>query len=228
MKLHTTICTALLLASHFCLAQTYKLKGNVKGLSVDSLLILKFKGDKVEGAKVKVSKQKFYYEDAITEPYFIQILKLKNGSTETTGKLADILVEPGTIQITGTADQYDSIKVKGSTADLVLKNYLQEDKALLARWDKLKESYDVYVANGDTASRKKVGKELNAITLKERVPLLKAYVAKYRRQIVGALIPNFCTLKEVLKKEDYLEMYNSLSPKMQQTGYGQSVFNNSK
>jgi len=50
----------------------------------------------------------------------------------------------------------------------------------------------------------------------------------YNDNIIGALIPNFCTLQEVLKKEDYLEIYNLLNEKMRKTNYGQNIFEKTK
>ncbi len=228
MKLFLTTGLSILLTFNFCFGQTYKINGKIKNLKVDSLLILKFKGDHIEASKTKVSKGNFVYKDTISEPYFIQILKLKNGTNETNGKLADILVEPGNLNIVGKNDNYDSIKVSGSKSDLILKMYLNEDKELSKKWDSLKLIYDDFVSKGDTLNRKKAGKELNNITLGQRVPLLKSYVQKYNNEIVGALIPNFCTLKEILKKEDYLEMFNFLTDKIKKTNYGQSVYNRTK
>jgi hypothetical protein len=95
-----------------------------------------------------------------------------------------------------------------------LKKYLKKDKVFSKKWDSLKLIYDNFVSKGDTLNRKKTGKELNNITLGQRVPLLKSYVQNYNNEIVGALIPNFCTLKEILEKEDYLEMFNFLTDKI--------------
>ena len=228
MKYLIAICSFIILTINYCIGQIYKIEGEIKNLKSDSLLILKFKGNNIEGSKIKVFNEKFYYRDSVSEPYFIQILKLRNGTNESEGKLADILVESGKIFIKGTNDKYDSIKVTGSKSDLIMKKYLQEDKKLSIQWDSLKEVYDSFVEKGDTINRKKTGQLLNNITLKQRVPLLKYYVQKYNNEIVGALIPNFCTLKDVLKKEDYLEMYNSLSDEIRATKYGQSVYERTK
>lgn len=228
MKIVITTSLSMLLLLHFSFGQTYTIKGKIKKLESDSLLILKFKGDNIEASKIKVSKGNFVYEDSIAEPYFIQILKMAKGSNETIGKLADILVEPGIINIDGISDHYDSLKIRGSKSDLILKMYLKEDKLLSKKWDSLKLIYDDFESKGDTLNRKKTGKELNSITLKQRVPLLKSYVKKYNNEIIGALIPNFCTLREVLKKEDYLDMFNFLTDEIKQTNYGQSIYNRTK
>lgn len=205
-------------------AQTYELQGKIAGLTSDSLLLLKAKGKVFESAKIKVTNGSFNYSEPILEPYFVQLFKLKKGTNETDGKLAELLVAPGKISITGNADEFSSIKIEGSEPDKILKTYLKEDELLVKKWDKLKEEYDSYVANGDTVARKKIGSALNHILLKERVPLLKKYVSEHSNKIVGALIPNFCTLNEVLKKEDYLEMYTKLTLSMQQSDYGKNLF----
>ena len=216
------------LASGCCFGQTYLIKGKVEGLLSDSLMILKFKGENIEAAKINVSKGFFKFKDSISEPYFIQMLKLSNEAGKTDGKLTEFLVESGKITIKGSSDKYESIKIKGSKADLALKRYLEEDKSLQKKWDSLYTIYEDYVLKEDTINRKSVGQTLNNITFEQRVPLLKKYVRQYNYNIIGALIPNFCTLQEVLKKEDYLEIYNLLDEKMRKTNYGQNIFEKTK
>ena len=216
------------LASGCCFGQTYLIKGKVEGLLSDSLMILKFKGENIEAAKINVTKGFFKFKDSISEPYFIQMLKLSNEAGKTDGKLTEFLVESGKITIKGSSDKYESIKIKGSKADLALKRYLEEDKSLQKKWDSLYTIYEDYVLKEDTINRKSVGQTLNNITFEQRVPLLKKYVRQYNYNIIGALIPNFCTLQEVLKKEDYLEIYNLLDEKMRKTNYGQNIFEKTK
>lgn len=216
------------LVSGCCFGQTYLIKGKVEGLLSDSLMILKFKGENIEAAKINVSKGFFKFKDSISEPYFIQMLKLSNEAEKTDGKLTEFLVESGKISIKGSSDKYESIKIKGSKSDLALKRYLEEDKSLQKKWDSLYTIYEDYVLKEDTINRKSVGQTLNNITFEQRVPLLKKYVRQYNYNIIGALIPNFCTLQEVLKKEDYLEIYNLLDEKMRKTNYGQSIFEKTK
>ena len=216
------------LASGCCFGQTYLIKGKVEGLQSDSLMILKFKGENIEAAKINVTKGFFKFKNSISEPYFIQMLKLSNEAGKTDGKLTEFLVESGKITIKGSSDKYESIKIKGSKADLALKKYLEEDKSLQKKWDSLYTIYEDYVLKEDTINRKSVGQTLNNITFEQRVPLLKKYVRQYNYNIIGALIPNFCSLQEVLKKEDYLEIYNLLDEKMRNTNYGQSIFEKTK
>jgi hypothetical protein len=82
MKLFLTTSLSILLTCSFCFGQTYKINGKIKNLKTDSLLILKFKGDNIEVSKIKVSKGNFVHEDTISEPYFIQILKIKKVLTK--------------------------------------------------------------------------------------------------------------------------------------------------
>lgn len=219
----TIILLTLTSLSVFGQGKTYELLGKIEGLKVDSLLIMKSRGDNIEFALVKVVNESFYYKDTITEPYFIQILKISRETKDAQGKLAEFMVEPGKIKITGQNDYFKSIQIKGSKSDIILKSYLIEDNLLSDKWHSLKETYDTYKLKGDTLSAKKLAQQLNDITLKERVLLLKSYVTRYRDNIVGALIPNFCTLQEVLKREDYLEMFNLLTDEIKNTKYGQSI-----
>ena|SRR5688500_9187817 len=103
-----------------------------------------------------------------------------------------------------------------------------QDKILQDKWDRLKVTYDTLRKHNDNVSAKRIGIQLNDINKKERINLLKTHVIKYRANIVGAVLPNFCTLQEHLTKSDYFEMYNSLSDAMKMTDYGKSVLEYSK
>lgn len=210
-----------------CFGQRYKLEGNVVGLKSDSLLILKAKGSGFEGAKVKVVNGVFNYADKVGEPYFVQLFKLKN-TGETDGKLAEFMVESGVIIIEGKSDSFENVSVIGSKSDLVLKSYLKEDQKIVDKWERLKIDYDKYASQNDTLNKKRIGLQLNEILFKERVPLLKKYVKANHNNIVGALLPNFCTLKALLKPEDYLELYNMLTSKMKNSDYAKSTLTQSK
>lgn len=218
----------LLLVTGVCKAQAYKVSGDVKGLKNDSLLILSLKGKNTSVKKIKVVAGKFAFEDTLKEPYFVQVFKLKNGSNEMEGKLTEFLAEAGTIAITGPSPRFEDVQVAGSVADQVLKKYLKEDAKIVANWEQLKVQYDQYVTQKDTLSRKKAANGLNDMLFKERIPLLKQYVAQYKNNMLGALLPNFCLLKDVLSKADYLEMYNMLTVQFQQTDYAKSTFEKSK
>lgn len=203
-------------------AQTYVIQGDIPELSADTLVILKIR-DGYEVDKIPVVDGRFEYQDSIAEPYFVQLLIVDPGTNETSGKLTEFMVEAGTIYVEGEDADYEQVRVRGSESDRVLKAYFAEDEVLSERWNSLKLEYDEYQAAGDTLARKQAARTLNSITFDERIPLLKQYVKRYRDQVIGALIPNFCTLQEVLKPEDYREMYEMLTPEMQQTAYGQSI-----
>lgn len=219
--------------------KVYVLHGNIKNLKSDSVIITKFIGDSIALDFVKVTKGLFIYSDSIITPYFIQIDKFEradpvnnNGSKEfhllTGGKLAEFIVEPGTIYIQGTSDLLDSIKVSGSYSDSLLKEYFMQDKLLQDKWDRLKINYDAARKQSDNMNAKQIAAQLNDINKNERVSLLKRYVTKYKGNIVGSLLPLFCTLQEYLTKSDYFEMYNSLTDDMKLTDYGKSVLGYSK
>lgn len=216
-----------LLIESVCFGQNYELKGNVVGLKSDSLLILKVKGNVFEGAKVKVANGVFHYKDKIDEPYFIQLFKLKN-TGETDGKLGEFMVEPGIITVEGNSETFENIRINGSKSDIVLKRYFKEDQKIIDKWELLKIDYDKYSSENDTLNKKKIGLKLNEILFKKRIPLLKKYVKTNRNNIVGALLPNFCTLKAVLKPEDYLELYNMLTSKIKTSDYAKSTLIRSK
>jgi hypothetical protein len=208
--------------SVFCFGQQYQLIGRVEGLQADTILILKIKSD-YEIDKIPVKNGRFRYRDSISEPFFVQLMTIDPATQETTGKMTELMVEPGKIRITGVADDFESFTVKGSASDRVLKEYFAADQAWTDQWSALKVEYDAYVEQGDTVNRKKMAVQLNNITNNERVPLLKRYVRDYRASVIGALLPNFCTLEQVLNPVDYEEMYRALDAEIQSTAYGQSL-----
>ena len=230
MKINKIYCISaflILYVSSPVFAQTYTLKGNLTGIESDSLFILKYKRGGVSGEKIPAAGGSFQYSDTISEPYFIQILTISKVTNQTSGKIADVLVEAGEININGPASDFSKINITGSKSDLILKEYLSKDMDLQKEWHKLKVVYDKYVNTGDSLNRKKVALKLNSINYKERIPLLKVYVKKYRGEIIGALIPNFCTLSDILSKQDYLEMFEYLTQEMKISAYGKSILNKS-
>lgn len=202
------------------------IKGNVKHLDDNELLVIKFDNGGMEIDSIPVINNKFKYAGKVKEPYFIQLL-IKEGN-ETKGKLTEFMIENSEITITGNSIEYDSIKVVGSKSDKILKEYLKKEESLRSKWNTLKVDYDKYVKLGDSINRKKVAEKLNYILKEERVGLLKKYVSNYSDTTIGALLPNFCTIENVLTQEDYKVLYNSLSDKIKKTDYGKGLLVKSK
>ncbi len=202
------------------------IKGNVKNLNNAKLLVLKFVNGGIEGDSISVKNDKFEYLGKVKEPYFIQIL-IKDGKS-TKGKLTEFMVENSEITIIGNSVEYDSVKVLGSKSDKILKEYLKKDDILSSKWNKLKLEYDKYVEQEDTINQKKLAKKLNYILQEERVGLLKKYVSENSNSTVGALLPNFCTIQNVLTKKHYKELYDSLSEEVKKSDYGKGLLEKSK
>jgi hypothetical protein len=229
MKKNMRIITVLVLATLLfgCKNQEKNLdgfiiKGNIKNLNNSKLLVLKFVNGGIEGDSISVINNKFEYSGKVKEPYFIQLL-IKDGKS-TKGKLTEFMIENSEIHIQGNSIEYDSIKVSGSQSDKILKEYLKKDEVLNLKWDLLKIEYDKYVKSNDSINRKKTGKKLNKILQVDRIGLLKKYVTDYSNETVGALLPSFCTIENALTEKDYEEIYNTLSEQIQETDYGQRIF----
>jgi hypothetical protein len=202
------------------------IKGNITGLNNSELLVLKFINGGIEIDSIAVVNNNFKYTGKVKEPYFIQLL-IKDGKT-TKGKLSEFMIENSEIIIKGNAPEYDSIQVSGSKSDKILKEYLEKDDVLATKWNELKLEYDKYVESNDTINRKKIAKKLNYILKEERIGLLKTYVFNNSNSTVGALLPNFCTIENALTKENYKELYNSLSEEIKKSDYGQELLEKSK
>ena len=169
---------------------------------------------------ISVIDYKFQYSGKVEKPV-MTILYVKTDSTTT--EFTEFMLENAEIEIEGSLMDFDSFTIKGSQSDEILKRYLKEDGVLVQKWNSLKLEYDEAILIGDTLKSKELGNNLNNILLNDRVGLLKSYVKENYNNQVGALLPNFCTLKEFLTSEDYLQMYQSLSVDVQKSWYGQSV-----
>ncbi len=215
----------------------YELHGKIKGLKSSYVRLIKFPGDTIELVDIPVINETFNYIDSFIEPYLVNINtagelhELHQGDSYFTNigshKLAELLLQPGIINISGTAAKYDSIQVDAGSSNKVIKQYLKEDEQLAISWATLKASYDSIKKNPPVSQHKQLAADLNKIA-EQRIILLKNYVKQNSNSMTGALLPNFCMLHSVLKKEDYLEMYNVLSADIQKSYYGQSVLGNSK
>ena len=199
----------------------FKISGNVKNLNNNDLLVLKFVNDGIELDSISVLNNEFEYSGSVIEPYFVQLL-IKDGNS-TKGKLTEFMIENTEIIIEGNTVDYDSIQVSGSKSDQILKEYFKKDAVLSSQWDVLKIEYDEYVAINDSINKKLIGEKLNSILKIDRVSLLKKYVKNNSQNVVGALLPKFCSIENVLTEKDYQEMYDTLSQKIKETDYGNSL-----
>jgi hypothetical protein len=204
-------------------SQGYTIAGDIKGLKNKKLLLIKIVDGNFLGEEVSVTDGKFFFSGTADEPFFAQLLRIKNGTkTETEGKLTELIIENSNITLSGKSPKYDDVKISGSVADSVLKIYLAEDHLLDNKWDKLKARLKL-ISKTQKRERDSLIKVMNFVLLNEKIPLLKHYVKENSNSIVGALIPNFCTMTKLLKKEDYREMYDMLTPEIQKTALAKSI-----
>ncbi len=210
--LRRIILSFLGLFGFICYAQNVHVSGYIKGLKRDSLMIMRYNNG-IDIRYIKVKNERFEFTDQIKEPVYIQIMGQ--------GKL-DLLIEPGNIKLTGSAPFNNQITVSGSRSDSVMKAYLKEDDLLSDSWYKYKDNYDSLKKKNMPAETAAVKEKMN-VTLYSRVALLKQYVGNFHTEIVGALLINFCMLKDVLTKADLKEMYTGLSPDIRKSAYGRSV-----
>ena len=139
-----------------------------------------------------------------------------------TNKLADILLDNREILVSGSRPLYDSIKVSGSDIDVQWKELYAEDQRISNRRYRLNQISKSLTDKGDTATSNKI-KVLADELMNDRILLLKKSVKKYGDSPVAAVLVNLCTIPDRLTKEDFLEMYNSLSVAMKTTYYGEEI-----
>lgn len=205
----------------------FQVNGKVQGLQADSLSVLHFDTPSAPRfEKIPAFNGDFQFSGKAEFPYFVQIIYLTEDGTNR--KLTEFMLENSNLLIVGETAHFDSIRVVGSSSDIILKSYLEEDKGLLKHWDKLKEIYDQSKESGDHSTAGIIAKKLNQITEVDRKALLKAYVERHKEQMIAALLPNFCLLSDQLTPDDYLDLYASLSIPIQQSIYGQELLLKSK
>ena len=222
----STIITAIFLAiATFAFSQnSFEIHGDIKGLDNEKVLFLKILGESFETEIVEVHNGKFSIKGELDEPYFVQIMPIKNGTeNEAVGKLAEFILEASKIYVVGCSKAYEDVKVYGSEADKVLKAYFMEDELLTDRFLLLQAQRKTYEEKGALEKAAVIKKEMYQIAKVDRIALLKSYVKDHKNTIIGALLPNFCTMDNVLSNEDYREIYNTLSPANQKTAFGQSI-----
>ncbi|AQX87146.1 DUF4369 domain-containing protein [Elizabethkingia bruuniana] len=215
----------LIFFSNVCFSQKFSISSDLKQLTSDSLMIIKFNSEKPEILKIATKNGNFNYSDTLKNPYFFQIIKLEKGKP--TGKLAEFIVEPTKLKLTGTADKLENIIVSGSKSNDILTRYFKEDKLLVDDWNKLKVIFDDYKEKKDIDNAKLLATKLNSITV-NRKKLLKKYVKDNGDNIVSAIIPNFCTLSAALDATDYQEMYDFLSESVKKSFYAKSILDHVK
>ena len=201
----------------------FSITGEIAGLGNSNIYVLKFI-DGIQIDSIQSIGSKFNYSGKVESPIWVQFMIVDGDNSE---KIAEFMLENSNIEIEGKYPLLEETIVTGSYSNTILEKYFEEDKKFVDQWNQIKMEYDLAKQEMDTLNSNKLRSQLNDIVLKDRIGLLKDYVAEYNNEEVGALLPNFCTLGEVLTPQDYTEMYNSLSEQMKITEYGKSIQSNS-
>ncbi len=214
----------LLSASGLQAQGKYTVYGDVRGLDNERLMVLSFVGDKLTMDIVPVTNNQFQFSGELEAPRWVQLLLLKDGSdTETTGKLTEFILEASDIYVVGCSKEFKDVKVYGSKMDKVIKAYLREDRELADKSTRLYEQMQQYLSQADSVNAQKLKADILKVIYEERIPLLKSYVRENSNSMIGATLPVFCTLGKKLRKEDYEEMYNSLSEEIRNSKFGENL-----
>lgn len=198
---------------------TFFVEAHIAGLQDTEILILRYD----EGVQIDTIHSvggKFSYSGSVANPMQVQFLAQVDTTFQ---KLADFILENSNITVEGSLFNLNDIKISGSQLDKILKAYLDKDQILENKWDSIKIIYDDFKKINDSANIKKYADQLDKILREDRVNLLKSYVLEYYNETAGALIPNFCSIGDILSAHDYLEMYHILSADTKQSYYGQMI-----
>ncbi|RRB02700.1 DUF4369 domain-containing protein [Larkinella rosea] len=207
--------------SGICFAQQngYRVNGHILGLPDQTKLYL------IDGGKRKiidsavVQQERFVLNGYMPETAHTYLYA---GKGSVSMKLADILLDNRTVEVEGTKPVYDSVVVRGSDIDRLWKEWWKEDQQIGYQRFRIKQVYESLVAKKDTANAGQLKKLIDEMTV-NRIDLLKSYVRRHRTTAVGAALPTLCTLGDYLSKADYLELYQTLSPTWQNSGFGREI-----
>jgi hypothetical protein len=207
------------LASHAQSATGYEITGHINGLADGTRLYLIDGGRRLRIDSATVQQGQFALRGKVVEPVHTYLYA---GRGRTSTKLADILLDNQSVQVNGSQPVYNNVVVSGSDIDRQWKEWFREDARLEQRRVDLAQRYQAWLALPDTAGAGTLRHE-RAQAQHERIVLLKAYVRRYHDTAVGAALPTMCTLGASLTGADYQEMYQSLTPRWQQSTMGREV-----
>ncbi|GAB3898196.1 hypothetical protein GCM10028803_17280 [Larkinella knui] len=197
----------------------YRVIGHIRGLPDQTKMYL------IDGGKRKiidsavVHQERFIFQGNMAETAHTYLYA---GKGSVSLKLADILLDNRTIQVEAAKPVYDSVTVNGSDIDRLWKEWWRDDQQIGYQRYRIKQVYESLAAKKDTANAEKLKKVIDEMT-ENRIDLLKTYVKRYHTTAVGAALPTLCTLGDYLTKADYLEMYQTLSPTWQNSGFGREI-----
>ena len=197
----------------------YEVTGQISGLADGTRLYLIDGSRRVRIDSATVQQGHFTLRGKVAEPVHTYLYA---GRGRTSTKLTDILLDNQHVEINGSKPLYDDVIVSGSDIDRQWKEWFREDARLAQRRADLGQRATARLAQPDTAGAGTLRHERTQVQ-RERITLLKAYVRRYHDTAVGAALPNLCTLSASLTGADYQEMYQSLTPRWQQSTMGREV-----
>lgn len=197
----------------------YEVTGQITGLADGTRLYLIDGGRRQRIDSATVQQGHFALRGKVAEPVHTYLYA---GRGRTSTKLADILLDNQRVQVNGSQPVYDNVVVSGSDIDRQWKEWFREDARLAQRRADLGQRAQAQLAQPDTAGAGTLRHE-RAQVQHARIVLLKAYVRRYHDTAVGAALPTMCTLGASLSGADYQEMYQSLTPRWQQSTMGREV-----
>jgi hypothetical protein len=215
----TLFACALPLASPAQPSKGYDITGQIKGLADGTRLYLIDGGRRVRIDSATVQQGQFTLRGRVAEPVFTYLYAGRGAASV---KLADILLDNQSVQVSGSQPMYNDVTVSGSDIDRQWKEWFRDDERLAQRRADLGQRAQARLAQPDTAGAGALRHE-RAQVQRERITLLKGYVRRYHDTAVGAALPAMCTLGASLSGADYQEMYQSLTPRWQQSTLGREV-----
>ena len=194
----------------------YRIEGLIYGLEEESKIYLIHGGQRKRIDSAIVKSSHFTMTGKLDEPAHTYLYLGQSN------KLADILLDNRVIGIRGSKPTYDSIKVRGSDIDMQWKEWYHDDQRIGYQKYRLDKVYKSLTDKKDLENAITV-KSLSEELMIDRINLLKDYVRRYNDSASGAVLPTLCTIQSGLTKSDYLEMYNSLTPRMRSTTFGKEI-----
>jgi len=197
--------------------QGYRITGKIENLDDNAKVYLHRGMKRIDSASVKNGE--FVLVGRMTEPAFMYVFVGKGREAK---KIADVLLDNRDVSITGTKPDYDYVTLTGSDIDQQWKDWYKQDQQVSGQQSRLNKVRQTLLSKQDTLNANVVKQQINEL-MEDRIILLKSCVKRRHDSPSGAVLPTLCTLQGRLTRADYIEMYETLTPKMQATAMGKEI-----
>ena len=223
-----SFCTFLALLFSVCIfpsgsfAQntTYSIRGELASNHQAKTVLFLYGTETFSMEELPIQHGKFQLQGELDEPLFAQMVALHPDRRIV---LAEFILDEFPVSISLNGQQNGMIKVSGSARNKVFNEYFEEDLQLRAIKSSLLVRSELEAELGNHTLENELNSQLQQYEREQNILLLKKYVANHRNDIVAAILPHYSPVMKELKLYDWQEIYEMLSPKVQNSNYGKQI-----